>query len=44
MAKLQPKLKEFLVVCTYQDMDELLSFVIEMAKMLGGIGETPYEP
>jgi hypothetical protein len=28
----------------YQDMDELLSTVIEMEKVLGEIGETPYEP
>jgi hypothetical protein len=42
-AKLRPKLKELLVVCTYQNMDELLLDVIEMAKMLGGIGKTPYE-
>jgi len=32
------------VVCTYQDMDELLLATIEVAKVLGGIGETTYEP
>ncbi len=44
LAKLQPKLKKFLVVCTYQNMDELLSTAIELEKVLGEIGETPYEP
>jgi hypothetical protein len=44
LAKLQPELKELLVVYTYQDMDELLSTTIKMVKVLGKIGETPYEP
>ncbi len=32
------------MVHTYQDMDEFLLAIIEMEKMLGEIGETPYEP
>jgi hypothetical protein len=44
LAKLQPKLKELLVVCTHQIMDELLSNIIKVVKVLGEIGETPYEP
>ncbi len=32
------------MVCTYQDMDELLSNVVKVDKMLGEIGKTPYEP
>jgi hypothetical protein len=36
------KLKELLVVCIHQDMDEFLSSVIEVVKVLGEIGETPY--
>lgn len=43
MAKLQLELKELLVVCTYQYMDELLSTTLEVVKVLGKIKETPYE-
>ncbi len=43
LAKLQPKLKELLVVCTYQNMDEFLSTTLELVKVLGKIKETPYE-
>ncbi len=32
------------MVHTYQDMDEFLSTIVEMEKMLGEIGKTPYEP
>jgi hypothetical protein len=31
------------MVHTYQDMDEFLLDVVEMDKVLGEIGETPYE-
>jgi hypothetical protein len=37
-------LKGLLVVCIYQNVDELLSIAIEVAKVLGEIGETPHEP
>jgi hypothetical protein len=32
------------MVRTYQDMDELLAIVIKVEKVVGEIGETPYEP
>jgi hypothetical protein len=44
LAILKPKLKKLLVVRTYHDMDELLAITIEVEKVLGEIGETPYEP
>ncbi len=31
------------MVHTYQDMDELLIIVMEVEKVLGEIGKTPYE-
>jgi hypothetical protein len=37
-------LKKLLEVCTYQNVGELLSTIIEMEKALGEIGKTPYEP
>jgi hypothetical protein len=43
LSKLQPKLRKLLVVHTYQDMDELLIIVMEVEKVLGEIGKTPYE-
>ncbi len=44
MSKLCPELRKLLVVCTYQNMDEFLSTTIKVEKVLGEIGETPYEP
>jgi plasmid rolling circle replication initiator protein Rep len=44
LSKLRPKLRKLSMVCTYQNMDELLSATIEVEKVLGEIGETPYEP
>ncbi len=38
-----PKIKKFCVVHTYVDMDELLAIAIEVEKVLGEIGETPFE-
>jgi hypothetical protein len=37
-------LKKLLEVCNYQNVDELLSTIIEVEKVLGEIGKTPYEP
>jgi len=44
LSNLRPKLRKLSMVCTYQNMDELLSATIEVEKVLGEIGETPYEP
>jgi hypothetical protein len=44
LARLKPELKNLFVVRTYHDMDELLAIAIEVEKILGEIGETPYEP
>ncbi len=41
---LRPKLKNLLMVRTYYDMDELLTIVIKVEKVVGEIKETPYEP
>ncbi len=43
LATLRLELKKLLMVKTYQNMDELLVATIEV-KVLGEIGETPYEP
>jgi len=43
LARLRPKVRKLLVVRVYQDMDELLTISIEVEKVLGEIGETPYE-
>ncbi len=32
------------MVCTYADMDELLVSTIEVEKVMGEIGEMPFEP
>ncbi len=37
-SQITTKLKELLMVCTHQDMDEFLSNVIEVVKVLGEIG------
>jgi hypothetical protein len=44
LTKLRPELRKLLVIRTYQNMDELLTATIEVEKVLGEIGETPYEP
>jgi hypothetical protein len=36
--------KKLIVVRTYQDMDEFLTTIIDIEKVLGEIGETLYEP
>ncbi len=44
LAHLRPKIKKFCVVCSYMDMDELLASTIEVEKVMGEIGEMPFEP
>ncbi len=44
LTKLRHEQKKLLVVRTYHDMDELLAITIEVEKVLGEIGKTPYEP
>jgi len=41
LAHFRPKL---CVVCTYTNMDEFLASTIEVEKVMGEIGEMPFEP
>ncbi len=43
LAKLRQELEKLLEVHSYQNMDEFLSTIVKMEKMLVEKGETPYE-
>jgi len=44
LAKLRPKIRKLCVVRTFTDIEELVGATIELERVLGELGETPYEP
>ncbi len=44
LAKLRPKIHKLCVIRTYENMNELLITTIDVGKVLGKIGGTPFEP
>jgi hypothetical protein len=44
LAHFRPEIKKLCVVRTYADMDEFLASTIEVDKVMGEIGEMPFEP
>jgi len=44
LAHFRPEIKKLCVVCTYADMDEFLASTIKVEKVMGEIGEMPFEP
>jgi hypothetical protein len=44
MAQLKPKLKRLYVVRTYIDIEDMVLATIEIERVLGDLGETPYDP
>jgi len=44
LARLRPKIRKLCVVKTFTDIEELIATAIELKKVLGELGETPYEP
>jgi hypothetical protein len=41
---LRPKIQKLCLVKTFADIEELVGATIELEKVLGELGETPYEP
>jgi hypothetical protein len=44
LAKLRPEIQKLCVVRTFTDIEELVGVVMELERVLGELGETPYEP
>ncbi len=44
MARLRPEIRKLCVVRTFTDIKELVGVATELERVLGEIGETPYEP
>jgi len=44
LAKLRPKIQKLCVVRTFTDIEELVGAAMELERVLGELGETPYEP
>jgi hypothetical protein len=44
LAKLRPEIRKLCVVRTFADIEELVGAATEVEKVLGELGETPYEP
>jgi len=44
LAKLKPKIRKLCVVTTNIDIEEMVVVVAEIERVLGELGETPYEP
>jgi hypothetical protein len=44
LARLRPKIRKLCVVRTYIDIEEVVTVIIEIERVLGELGETPYEP
>jgi len=44
LAKLRPKIRKLCVVRTFADIEELVGAATEVERVLGELGETPYEP
>jgi len=44
LARLRPEIRKLCVVRTFTDIEELVGAATELEKVLGELGETPYEP
>jgi hypothetical protein len=44
LARLRPEIRKLCVVRVFTDIEELVGAVIEVERVLGELGETPYEP
>ncbi len=44
MARLRPEIRKLCVVRTFTDIEELVGAATELERMLGELGETPFEP
>jgi hypothetical protein len=44
LGKLRPKIRKLCVVRTFADIEELVGAATELERVLGELGETPYEP
>jgi len=44
LGKLRPEIKKICVVRTYTDIEEMVGAAIELERVLGELGETPFEP
>ncbi len=44
MARLRPEIRKLCVVRTFTDIEELVGAATELERVLGEIGETPFEP
>ncbi len=44
MAKLRPEIRKLCVVRTFADVEELVAAATEVERVLGELGETPFEP
>ncbi len=44
MAKLRPEVRKLCVVRTFADVEELVATATELERVLGELGETPFEP
>jgi hypothetical protein len=44
LARLRPEIRKLCVVRTFADIEELVRATIEVERVLGELGETPYEP
>ncbi len=44
LARLRPKIRKLCVVRVFTDIEELVGTVVEVERVLGELGETPFEP
>ncbi len=44
MGKLRPKIRKICVIRTYADIEEMVGAATELERVLGELGETPFEP
>ncbi len=44
MARLRPEIQKLCVVRTFADIEELVGAATELERVLGELGETPFEP
>jgi len=44
LGRLRPEIRKLCVVRTFADIEELVGAAIELERVLGELGETPYEP
>jgi hypothetical protein len=44
MARLRPKIRKFCLVRTYTNIEEVIVVDVEIERILGELGATPYEP